>query len=144
KQVVTGGQLFNTNTRVTSAEGDIDTAQADITTLQGQVGNLGTSVTTNSLNVGSGALVASSTGVTVATDLNMGGNKITGLVNGTVSATSTEAVTGQQLYNYLIDADAPGIRYFHANSIAPDSQANGLESVAIGPNTVADGVSSFA
>jgi len=33
--------------------------------------------------------------------------------------------------------NAHGIKYFHANSTAPDSQALGLDSVAIGPNAVA-------
>lgn len=33
--------------------------------------------------------------------------------------------------------NAHGIKYFHANSTAPDSQALGVDSVAIGPNAVA-------
>jgi autotransporter adhesin len=37
-----------------------------------------------------------------------------------------------------------GIKYFHANSTAADSQAIGTDSVAIGPQAVANGVDSFA
>ncbi|MDX3893442.1 YadA-like family protein [Pusillimonas sp.] len=136
-QVVTGGQLYQTNQNVTNA-------QAAITALQGQVGNLGTSVTTNDLNVASGALTASSTSVAIGTNLNMGGNKITNLANGDINASSTDAVNGRQVYDLFFESGtAGGVRYFRANSAEPDSQALGDQSIAIGPNTVARGDSSF-
>ncbi|SFI00165.1 Autotransporter adhesin, partial [Collimonas sp. OK307] len=37
-----------------------------------------------------------------------------------------------------------GIKYFHANSILPDSQATGTDSVAIGPNAVSTNANSVA
>ncbi|WP_119056913.1 ESPR-type extended signal peptide-containing protein [Acinetobacter baumannii] len=37
-----------------------------------------------------------------------------------------------------------GIKYFHTNSAAADSQSKGLESVAIGPQAIANGTSSIA
>ena len=37
-----------------------------------------------------------------------------------------------------------GIKYFHTNSAAVDSQSKGLESVAIGPQAIANGTSSIA
>ncbi|MFH4294522.1 hypothetical protein WAJ58_25545, partial [Acinetobacter baumannii] len=37
-----------------------------------------------------------------------------------------------------------GIKYFHTNSAAADSQSKGLESVAIGPQAIANGKSSIA
>src|SRR5690606_2025187 len=126
-----GQQLFSTNERVgnvetglstaqsdiTAVQGDVTTAQTDISTLQGQVGGLGTSISTgsvtaDSLNVGSGVLAADSAGVTVGADVNMGGNKITNLANGAINATSTDAVTGQQVHNLFIETGATGVRYF--------------------------------
>lgn len=144
-QVVTGGQLYQTNQNVAAAQADIGAAQSDITTLQSQVGDLGTSVATNSLNVASGALTASSTGVSIGTNLNMGGNKITNLANGDINASSTDAVNGRQVYDLFFESGtAGGVRYFRAKSAAPDSEALGEESIAIGPNSVAEGDSSFA
>ncbi|HHT8975799.1 TPA: YadA family autotransporter adhesin [Burkholderia cenocepacia] len=74
--------------------------------------------------------------------------QITNVAAGRVSATSTDAVNGSQLYatNQAVDnlgntvnniANGGGIKYFHANSTLPDSQALGTDSVAIGPNAVA-------
>ncbi|MEP6897557.1 MAG: YadA-like family protein [Rhodanobacter sp.] len=68
---------------------------------------------------------------------------------GQLSATSTDAVNGSQLFatnqqvtqntTDISDINAGGgIKYFHANSTGADSQALGLDSVAIGPNAVAN------
>ncbi|WP_143277057.1 hypothetical protein, partial [Bordetella genomosp. 4] len=134
---------------ITTLQSDVSTAQGNIATLQSQVGDIGTSVTTgsvttDSLNVANGVIVANSSGVTVGTDVDMGGNKITNLADGTISATSTDAVSGKQIHNLFIEQGATGVRYFHANSAAPDSQAIGQESIAIGPNSQAREDNSFA
>src|SRR5690606_41383998 len=50
----------------------------------------------------------------------------------------------RSVYNYFLEEGADGVRYFHATSTQADSRAEGAEAVAIGPNTVAQGVSSFA
>lgn len=67
---------------------------------------------------------------------------------GQLSATSTDAVNGSQLYatNQAINniQAGGGIKYFHANSQAADSQAAGAESVAIGPQAIALGASAIA
>ncbi|MFC0695682.1 ESPR-type extended signal peptide-containing protein, partial [Paraburkholderia humisilvae] len=80
-----------------------------------------------------------------------GGTKITGLSAGNLSANSTDAVNGAQLFktnqdvanvagnvtnltnvvnNIAIGGD--GVKYFHANSALADSSASGANSVAIG------------
>ena len=74
---------------------------------------------------------------------------------GSVSATSTDAINGSQLYatNQAVDAvsaeltninNGAGIKYFHANSTLADSNPTGANAVAIGPVAVASGVDSIA
>ncbi|MES2246197.1 MAG: ESPR-type extended signal peptide-containing protein [Pseudomonadota bacterium] len=75
--------------------------------------------------------------------------QITNVAAGEISATSTDAVNGSQLYatNQAINnmtTGGGGIKYFHANSKAADSNAAGAESVAIGPNAVALGSNAIA
>nr|WP_256099051.1 YadA-like family protein [Variovorax sp. SG517] len=74
--------------------------------------------------------------------------QIQNVAAGQLSATSTDAVNGSQLYatNQAINniQTGGGIKYFHANSAAADSQALGAESVAIGPQAVSQGAGSIA
>ncbi|MEX3959973.1 YadA family autotransporter adhesin [Trinickia sp. EG282A] len=84
-----------------------------------------------------------------------GPNVITNVAPGALSPTSTDAVNGSQLYttNQNLSTlsttvnniqNGAGIKYFHANSTAVDSQAVGTDSVAIGPLAVATGNDSLA
>ncbi len=75
--------------------------------------------------------------------------KLTNVAVGALNATSTDAVNGSQLFatNQTVDNlvnNGTGIKYFHSNSTLADSQANGLDSVAIGPQSIAAGANSFA
>ncbi len=75
--------------------------------------------------------------------------QVTNVAAGELSATSTDAVNGSQLYatNQAINnitTGGGGIKYFHANSSSPDSQAAGAESVAFGPAAIALGTNSMA
>uniref|UniRef100_UPI0035ABC438 YadA-like family protein n=1 Tax=Rhizobium rhizogenes TaxID=359 RepID=UPI0035ABC438 len=73
---------------------------------------------------------------------------ITNVAAGRISATSTDAINGSQLFatntalNNIISGG--GVKYFHANSTDPDSVASGTNAVAAGPNAVASGASSVA
>ncbi|OWK24215.1 hypothetical protein AJ87_23520 [Rhizobium yanglingense] len=69
---------------------------------------------------------------------------ITNVAAGRINGGSTDAINGSQLFatNQAVDSLATtvnnintggGIKYFHANSALPDSQALGTDSVAIGP-----------
>jgi autotransporter adhesin len=84
-----------------------------------------------------------------------GPNVITNVAPGALSPTSTDAVNGSQLYTTNQNVsnlsttvnniqNGAGIKYFHANSTAADSQAIGTDSVAIGPLAVATGNDSLA
>ncbi|MGJ7542281.1 YadA-like family protein, partial [Variovorax sp. LT1R16] len=80
---------------------------------------------------------------------------ITNVAAGRLTASSTDAVNGSQLYATNTElsnvgsvvnniSNGGGIKYFKANSTLPDSQAQGLDSVAIGPNAVAKNASDVA
>ncbi|AJX36093.1 Adhesin yadA precursor [Burkholderia oklahomensis] len=74
--------------------------------------------------------------------------QITNVAAGRITSTSTDAVNGSQLYAVASTIDnavnGGGIKYFHANSAAPDSTAAGADSVAVGPAAVAYGQDSIA
>ncbi|MBK5415565.1 hypothetical protein JFV26_14540, partial [Pseudomonas sp. TH31] len=78
-----------------------------------------------------------------------GGVKITNLTAGTLSAASTDAVNGSQLYatnqavNNIIN-NGTSTKYFHANSTLADSTATGTDSVAVGPTASASATNSIA
>ncbi|CAG4885984.1 YadA-like family protein [Paraburkholderia saeva] len=90
------------------------------------------------------------------------GTKITGLSNGSLSATSSDAVTGSQLYATNQDVanlagnvtnisstvnnitNGGGVKYFHSNSTLADSTATGTNAVAIGGNAKATANNSVA
>ncbi len=94
--------------------------------------------------------------------LNPGGaaTVLRNLARGALSAESTDAVNGSQLFEtnqYVksigdtIDTftqGGAGIKYFHANggasAVLPDSLANGLGSIAMGPSAAANGANSVA
>nr|WP_244259064.1 adhesin [Cupriavidus gilardii] len=94
---------------------------------------------------------------------------ITNVAAGRLSDTSTDAVNGSQLYatNQQVDLNTgniatnttnianlnniigdinngAGIKYFHANSTLADSQALGTDSIAVGPQAVANNTNSIA
>src|SRR5690606_2823488 len=66
-------------------------------------------------------------GMTLDVDgIDAAGKKITNLANGDISATSSDAVTGQQVHELFFEGGtAFGVRYFRANSIADDAEAIG-------------------
>ncbi|HBP5084961.1 TPA: cell surface protein [Pseudomonas aeruginosa] len=90
--------------------------------------------------------------------LNPGGipARISNVAQGELSGNSSDVVNGSQLFatnttvaninssvNNIVNNGA-GIKYFHANSILADSIATGVNSVSIGPQSVAVGAESLA
>jgi autotransporter adhesin len=81
---------------------------------------------------------------------------LTNLAAGQISASSTDAINGSQLWatNTSLDGlyttvnnitnGGGGIKYFHANSTAADSSATGADSVAVGPQAAASGTNAVA
>ncbi len=128
---VNGSQLYATNQTVTMAQTTATAAQTTAST---------------ALAVADGAL--QTTGGTMTGGLSLGGNAITNLAAGAVSATSTDAVNGSQLYTVeqlVSSSTGSGNPYFAANFVgAPTPQANGANSISIGGNSVASGGASIA
>ena len=71
---------------------------------------------------------------------------ITGLSAGAVNATSTEAVTGAQLFatNQMISSGGASSKYVSVNSTLGSSSATGANSIAIGPVAVAGAANAVA
>ncbi|MFK8403067.1 hypothetical protein M2D07_031535, partial [Pseudomonas sp. BGr12] len=88
--------------------------------------------------------------------LNKGGDSttITNVAAGDVSAESTDAVNGSQLYetnqsitnmgDTVNNIYETGTKYFHANSTGADSKATGADSVAIGMGAVSSNANDVA
>jgi autotransporter adhesin len=132
------------------------------------VGSNATATTDNSVALGSNSITAAATPTASTTiqgqTYNFAGAAPVGVVSvgapgaerqiqnvaaGQISAASTDAINGSQLYATNraitnIQVGGAGIKYFHANSQAADSQAAGAESVAIGPQAIALGTGAFA
>jgi autotransporter adhesin len=160
--VGTGAGAAGTNA---VAVGNVATASAANSVA---VGSNATASTDNSVALGSGATTAAATPTASTTiqgqTYNFAGAAPAGVVSvgapgaerqiqnvaaGQLSVSSTDAVNGSQLYatNQAINniqVGGAGIKYFHANSQAADSQAAGAESVAIGPQAVSQGAGSIA
>ncbi len=141
-EAVNGSQLFATNQQVAANAGDIGTLQtdvsanaADITVLQADVATQGTAITNLQVAVGdNSADIAVNTGdiaqlqdtavqyddaaQTSVTLGGAGGTTITNLAAGTVSAGSSDAVNGAQLFatNTQVDANTVAIQA-NANAI---------------------------
>ncbi|WP_283250836.1 ESPR-type extended signal peptide-containing protein, partial [Pseudomonas aeruginosa] len=131
-----------TNALCTSADKSTQTSYTLFYNPQGATGLGSTSLTLgNELFVNGGTTTGLLAPVTAAAHINtldMRGTKIVQLANGTLSATSADAVNGSQLNatNLQIDNivnNGAGIKYFHSNSSLGDSTATGTDSVAIGP-----------
>jgi trimeric autotransporter adhesin len=115
-------------------------------------------------------MVTANGGLTVGAGqtVNMGGNTVSNVAQGDLSATSTDAVNGSQLYatNQQVNTNTTsiagnttaintiqgdinniygmGTAYFHANSTGADSQALGQDSVAIGMGAIANNANDVA
>jgi len=105
---INGSQLFAANQA-------IGTVGASVTNLGNTVTNLGDAIANS---YGGSTTYDPATG-TLSTNITYGGNTYSSL---------------QQVFNQI---DTGGIKYFHANSNLADSQANGADSVAIGPVSTA-------
>ncbi|WP_444984961.1 YadA-like family protein [Halomonas mongoliensis] len=102
------------------------------------------SVSAGDVTLGTSGLTISGGPSVTSGGIDAGGQRITNVAAGDLSADSTDAIVGSQIFDLFIEEGAGGVRYFRARSAQPDSEALGNESIAIGPNTVAEGESSLA
>lgn len=96
-------------------------------------------------SVNSGGVITVSltaTGNSSLRAVNVNNNKISGLADAAVSASSTKAISGKVLYGVLNSGD--GIKYFHGSSTKADSVVSGTDSTAIGPQATSSGEAALA
>ncbi|EMN1410116.1 YadA-like family protein [Enterobacter cloacae] len=134
---VNGSQLFATNSAIENIYGDVQGLQNDALLWDPAL---------NAFSASHGSKVI---------------NKITNVAEGELSATSTDAVNGSQLYatnvkvenidNRLIGVEdvvygsiVPTMRYLKVNSTGTEAMAIGADAVALGQGTLASGDNSVA
>ncbi|CAE6776257.1 YadA-like family protein [Paraburkholderia haematera] len=159
---VNGSQLYTTNQNVAQNTATMAQNTSDIATNAGNIAQNTTDIGT--LNTQVGAMNSqmadvvkydSSAHDTVAL-AGASGTTLTNLKAGALSASSTDAVNGSQLYatntnvtnlqttvNGLTTGNA-GINYFHVNSVSQDSLATGTNAIAIGTGASASNSSAVA
>ncbi|MGA3943838.1 YadA-like family protein [Ralstonia nicotianae] len=182
---VSGKQLYTTNQNLADTNKSLAETNKNVSATTTNITNLQNTI--KNISGGSAGLVQQSAAgkdITVAKDLDGDAvdfsgkklsdsttfsRKLTGVAEGTLSATSTDAVSGKQLYatnqnvsklsanvtdvsdsvtnikntmNTIVNGG--GLKYFHANSTLDDAQAMGLESIAFGGAAVAAGMNSMA
>lgn len=157
---VGGTVVNNVGSAITNLDGRVTQNSSDIAGLQTTVGNLGGAVA-NAVQYDSSAHDRITLGGTAANTPKV---QLTNLQDGTLSATSTDAVTGAQLWNtnqtvstlsqqinVVRNNQTSGTPYVAVNSSGNAAQAIGNGSVAIGggakasaPNSVAIGEGSVA
>ncbi len=129
----------STSTTVGSLSTGLSSTNSNLTSL-----STATSTGIGSLSTGLSSIASNNGNLGNSTAGAIGGGATYDPTTGTISAPSyvTYNSDGSTTVNNNVGSaidniNAHGIKYFHANSTAPDSQALGLDSVAIGPNAIA-------
>ncbi|WP_282261128.1 ESPR-type extended signal peptide-containing protein [Stenotrophomonas sp. PS02301] len=125
-EAVTGNQLSATNTNVTAATNTANTAKADAATALTQVGAVGGLIRQTAANANV-RIGAENTGTIIdVRNKNEAGRKLSGVADGALSGTSTEAVTGKQLHTT------------NTNVTAADNKATAAQTTATAAATAAN------
>jgi autotransporter adhesin len=147
---VGGTVVNNVGSAITNLDGRVTQNTSDITGLQTSIGNLSGSVA-NAVQYDSSAHNKVTLGGTAANTPKV---TLTNLQDGEVSATSSDAVTGSQLWNTnqlvgnlnqtVRNNQVTGSAYVAVNSTGDAAQANGNQTVAIGGGAKAGATNSVA
>ncbi|WP_236389880.1 YadA family autotransporter adhesin [Pseudomonas lactis] len=128
------------------------------TAVSNNVGDALTGLNNSLANTAAAAVKYDNAGDKTRVTFNPNGTSTTlsNVAGGTLSATSTEAVNGSQLFatntnvtglvtqlSNIVNSGS-GIKYFHANSLKADSVASGSDAMALGPNAQASATSALA
>ncbi len=122
---INGSQLFATNGAIN--ELDDRAVQYDI--------NPDGTVNYNNVTMG---------GTTYNSVTKTGGTKITNVARGVADGDAVNVSQLNETNQSINNIYTTGTKYFHANSTKADSQAVGVDSIAVGPLAVANGVNSIA
>lgn len=108
------------------------------------IGNNAQATAANSVALGTNSTATAENTVSVGSTTTQ--RRIVNMAAGTLSATSTDAVNGSQLFatNTAVAAIAANTAYFQANSTGPAALATGTDAIAVGNNAQATGPNSIA
>nr|WP_255457687.1 YadA-like family protein [Rhodanobacter sp. K2T2] len=152
---ISSGELNIGNRQITGvAPGSAPTDAVNVEQLQGVSADAA-----NSVQYDSAARTSVTLAGVVSTDGGLtNGTTLTNLHQGVLSATSTDAVNGSQLWHWTQDTtnqysnyslyndltNTAGTKYYSVHSLLAGSTATGLNAAAAGPNALASGTDSFA
>ncbi|WP_227875403.1 beta strand repeat-containing protein [Paraburkholderia dokdonensis] len=134
---VNGGQLYATNSNISNLAGDVTNIQGDITNINGKLAD---AVIYDSSAHDSLTLGGADASAPVA---------LHNVANGELSAASTDAVNGSQLYDAIQQFDSKTTHYVGINSTPNDGNYNGEgatgdAAIAVGANALASGDNALA
>ncbi|RAD12032.1 YadA family autotransporter adhesin, partial [Burkholderia multivorans] len=144
----TNSNVASLSTGLSSTNSNVASLSTGLSSTNSNVASLSTGLSSTTSNVASlstsvSAITSNNNNLGNSTAGAIGGGATYDPTTGTISAPSyvTYNSDGSTTINNnvgsaLDNINEHGIKYFHANSTAPDSQAIGLDSVAIGPNAI--------
>ncbi|KGP00962.1 hypothetical protein JT27_14140 [Alcaligenes faecalis] len=147
ESVATQAQLNVTSAEVQTNTGKIDGLEGRVTSNESTLTDHGTRITDNETAItGHDTRITDNETAITAHDTRISDNETLIADHGSRIGTAEAGLVtiNDRLTALGVDDTNPGVKYFRANSEQPDAEANGEESIAIGPESKAEGDRSIA
>ncbi|MCX5473828.1 YadA-like family protein [Alcaligenes sp. A-TC2] len=147
ESVATQAQLNATSAEVQTNTGKIDGLEGRVTSNESTLTDHGTRITDNETAItGHDTRITDNETAITAHDTRISDNETVIADHGSRIGTAEAGLVtiNDRLTALGVDDTNPGVKYFRANSEQPDAEANGEESIAIGPESKAEGDRSIA
>ncbi|QRF89700.1 hypothetical protein CLH39_05420 [Alcaligenes faecalis] len=147
ESVATQAQLNATSAEVQTNTGKIDGLEGRVTSNESTLTDHGTRITDNETAItGHDTRITDNETAITAHDTRISNNETVIADHGSRIGTAEAGLVtiNDRLTALGVDDTNPGVKYFRANSEQPDAEANGEESIAIGPESKAEGDRSIA
>ncbi|MHC3917802.1 hypothetical protein ACI0FN_03809 [Alcaligenes nematophilus] len=147
ESVATLAQLNATSAEVQTNTGKIDGLEGRVTSNESTLTDHGTRITDNETAItGHDTRITDNETAITAHDTRISNNETVIADHGSRIGTAEAGLVtiNDRLTALGVDDTNPGVKYFRANSEQPDAEANGEESIAIGPESKAEGDRSIA
>ncbi|MCB4323803.1 YadA-like family protein [Alcaligenes sp. 13f] len=147
ESVATQAQLNVTSAEVQTNTGKIDGLEGRVTSNESTLTDHGTRITDNETAItGHDTRITDNETAITAHDTRISNNETVIADHGSRIGTAEAGLVtiNDRLTALGVDDTNPGVKYFRANSEQPDAEANGEESIAIGPESKAEGDRSIA
>ncbi|OQV32578.1 YadA-like family protein [Alcaligenes phenolicus] len=147
ESVATQAQLNATSAEVQTNTGKIDGLEGRVTSNESTLTDHGTRITDNETAItGHDTRITDNETAITAHDTRISDNETLIADHGSRIGTAEAGLVtiNDRLTALGVDDTNPGVKYFRANSEQPDAEANGEESIAIGPESKAEGDRSIA